>query len=613
MGVVLKYLVPICAFIVGSRILGVAFRIFSSNEDLRFLVLAGTPIEEILHASAGGAADTDRDCPFRNSSMYRSIYVYPTFNGSYGKDWTSDPMILSRYGKPNAVNGTNSPLKPWPWLRYDETERKRGIGKYDLSNLLMQSYSLELIVRDIITHTDSCLRTDDPDTAKLFYIPYLPSAEYHVEGMLSPRRGCEEAYGASPYAQAIIDAMDGKYHEWEKLFGLTSRYWKRRNGSDHILVHSEVMHGLRHHVRERGHYAYIYNQFQLKAPVSISTEVTKTFLDLHPKCAAKNILVPYPNPDGRWYNGKHARIAAAWRKSHNLTNPMDSNAALEAEAIIAREGQRSDEPRAVAFHYRAGSHGSCQQIRETLGTDLKCTNSSTFWNRTMSESLHGSILAGFQNIIIQMHSSTFSFAPVGDTPTAKRMFDITLAKSIPVVLSDEFIWPFSTEVDADEWSSWNPADFSIRLNVSDYLVPRYDLQCTKIHGTKPSVQEVLEELSPGDIRRLRRGVKAAALRYSFYSTARAGESANLLQERILPDGGAAHALVNALANRAEGVRWSDCEKELKMPPKGGDPKAFGCTSPVTTNLPLLEDQSRKYEMLCSRRQGRLKSNYVRVT
>ena len=594
---VLKYLLPIC-------ILVVAIRTFSttSNKDLRLLALAGTRLQELLHVAAVDSPDADRDCPFRNSSIYRSIYVYPTFNGTFGGEWTSDPMVLSRYGKPNGANGTALPLKPWPWIGYDETERKRGIGKYDLSNLLMQSYSLELVVRDMITHPDSCLRTDDPEKAKLFYIPYLPSAEYHVEGLLSPRE-CEKALGTSPYAQAIIDAIDGKYDGWENMFGLTSRYWKRRNGSDHILVHSEAMHGLRHHIREWGHYAYIYNQLATKGANLSITGVPKTFFGLHPKCAAKNILVPYPNPDGRWLNGQHARAAAEWRNKHNLTDPMDSEAALEAEATIAREGRGADgSPRAVAFHYRAGNHGSCQQVRETLANDLKCTNASSFWNDTMSKSVHNQdIIAGFRSIIIQMHSSTFSFAPIGDTPGAKRMFDITFARSIPVILSDEFVWPFSSEVDSDEWS-WDPADFSVRLNVSDYLVPRYDSQCKKDDGTEPSIQEVIEQFSPDDIRRLRRGVEAAALRYSFYSQARIGESANLLQDRILPDGGAAHALVDALANRAKGIRWSDCEKELRMPPKGGDPNAFGCTSPDTKNLPRLQDQSEKYRMLCSHKK-----------
>mmetsp|Transcript_26787 Transcript_26787/g.58105 ORF Transcript_26787/g.58105 Transcript_26787/m.58105 type:complete len:620 (+) Transcript_26787:173-2032(+) len=602
---VLKYLLPICILVAGFRILGVAIRIFStrstSNKDLRLLALAGIPLQELLHAAAVDSPDADRHCPFRNSSIYRSIYVYPTFNGTFGGDWTSDPMVLSRYGKPKGANGTASPLKPWPWIGYDETERKRGIGKYDLSNLLMQSYSLELVVRDVITHPDSCLRTDDPEKAKLFYIPYLPSAEYHEEGVLLPR-GCEKAFGTSPYAQAIIDAIDGNYDGWEKMFGLTSKYWKRRNGSDHILVHSEAMHGLRHHIKERGHYAYIYNQLQLKPPISISHGVPKTFFGLHPKCAAKNILVPYPNPDGRWFNGQHARAAAEWRNKHNLTDPTDSEVALEAEAIIAREGGGlGGSPRAVAFHYHAGIHGSCRQIRETLANDLKCTRAVAFWNDTMSNSVHTEdIIAGFQSIIIQMHSSTFSFAPAGDTPGSKRMFDVTFARSIPVILSDEFVWPFSTEVDSDEWS-WDPADFAVRLNVSDYLVPRYDSQCKKVNGAR-SFQEVIGQFSPDDIRRLRRGVEAAALRYSFYSHARIGESANLLQDRILPDGGAAHALVDALANRAKGVRWSDCEKELKMPPKGGDPNAFGCTSPETKNLPQLQDQSEKYRLLCSRRR-----------
>jgi hypothetical protein len=48
-----------------------------------------------------------------------------------------------------------------------------------------------------------------------------------------------------------------------------------------------------------------------------------------------------------------------------------------------------------------------------------------------------------------------------------------------------------------------------------------------------------------------------------------------LWENILPDGGTAHFLVASLAERAAGVRWPECEQELKLP-RGNDIWKFKC-------------------------------------
>ena len=64
--------------------------------------------------------------------------------------------------------------------------------------------------------------------------------------------------------------------------------------------------------------------------------------------------------------------------------------------------------------------------------------------------------------------------------------------------------------------------------------------------------------------------------YAYYK--RRGDGSlpdNPLREGVLPDGGAAHALVGALVDRAAGARWPACEEELKKP-RGEDPKRFKC-------------------------------------
>ena len=194
--------------------------------------------------SVPSAIDADIHCIFRNSSIYRSIYVYP---------------------KPSNFS--------WPWIEIDQRIRREGIAQYDSLDKNFNQYTAELLVRDIITHPESCLQTHNPEQAKLFYVPYLPSMEYHNGSLYGD-------YKTSPFGQALLDATNGKYDAWEKMFGLTSMYWRRRNGSDHILVMSEPLHGLSHPRNKRGNYHYIHSQRQLTPPIIISIELSKTFVEM---------------------------------------------------------------------------------------------------------------------------------------------------------------------------------------------------------------------------------------------------------------------------------------------------------------------------------------------
>lgn len=517
-------------------------------------------------ATPSQGLDLDRNCPFRSSKIYRSIYVYPS-PGT--EEWLRNDS--------GVVTGKRSQLGKYPWDAIDEKDRKLSIGLYELDSQLMQ-YTTELLVREIITNPNSCLRTHNPDKASLFYVPYLPATELHNG---STTVG---GYQTSPYGQALMDVLDFKYEGWETLFGLTSKYWKRRNGSDHILVYSEPMHGLWHPKNRRGNFHFVSSQRQLAPPIAVSVELSTTFVGMYPHCARKNILMPYPNTDGRWFNSQ-VDLAV---QNNNAIAPDVLPAMLEAERNLSQpvDQQRLLEwrkrPKPLAQYYRAGAHGTCTTLRRALNTDLACTESGKWISRQK------------MNYSFGYRQATFCPCPGGDSPSAKRMFDVLHGGCIPVVLSHDFVWPFSNEFDVISISSQDPGltttvrnpaklldpnDFSIRLNAADYSTPRHDKKCNvAADASDHGLQSLFETISPAEIQRLREGGARASDMYAYYAR-RKSLPDNPLQEGILPDGGAAQALVGALAERVNGALWLACEKELQELTAGGridDPKKFIC-------------------------------------
>lgn len=430
--------------------------------------------------------------------------------------------------------GDGGSLKPYPWLHWDNVTKADGWGHYDVSSQMGQ-YTLELIVRDIITHPDSCLATSNPSEAKLFYVPYLPSMEFH-KGRLFVKD-----YSTSTYGKALYDALEGDYDGWEKHFGFTSKYWQRNKGADHILVHSEPLHGFSHPRMKRGNYHYIHTQRLLRPAISVVVEVSKTFVEMYPKCASKNVLVPYPNPDGQWFNGRLDVAASQLRGNDTIERP-------------------------ASYWYSSGNHGSCASLRKVMQEDYKCTKSFDVLKSN----------GRLPSYSLGMRLSKICPCPGGDSPSAKRNFDSVMAGCIPLILSHDFVWPFSREFDAD--MNGDPNEFSIRLTASDYINTFYQGNCTINRNVGAGLPTVIESIinNATEYERLLRGAKKAGDLYSFYRRD-ADLPDNPLRTGILPDGGASHALLDALASRAGGNKWSECEKELaELPPDMPDVKSFKC-------------------------------------
>eukprot|EP00980_Cylindrotheca_fusiformis_P029974 scaffold24130_cov142-Cylindrotheca_fusiformis.AAC.4 len=486
-------------------------------------------------AAASTATTTDQldHCLFRNSTLYRSIFVYP----SPGEpEWKGD--ILSVEGKVN--------VSSFPWQEIDRRTKANERFHYRFRDFRGTQYSTELLVREIITNPNSCLRSKDPETATLFYVPYLPSMEFH-NGNLFPK-----SLQTSPYSQAIVNAIDRRdYSEWKRLFGVTDKYWKRRNGSDHILVFSEPCHGLNHLQAARGNVVYIQSQKQLAPPIVISVELSQTFATNYPMCTKKNIVMPYPMTDGRWYNGhvdEKAKDIAANLSLHELPVKWEN-----------------DPNRPIPMYYSAGSHGTCLILRESLQEAFDCSPTMKYVKPKIR------LLPGgkYQFPHAYRHA-TFCPCPGGDTPSAKRFFDVILAGCVPVVLSHDFIWPFTKEIPGSiVEQSLKPEDFSIRLNASDFEIQH---PCDNYDRT---LLKYLEGIPTKEIERLRRGVRKMAQLYSYYQESPTLPS-NLLKENVLPNGGAAFALVEALEERANGNRWPACEEELKQKTSQDTVISFQC-------------------------------------
>jgi len=493
----------------------------------------------------------DKDCIFRNSPISRKVFIYPN-PGESG--WKGD--LLSEYGH-------NLTAMQWPWLKIDEIAKQTEQAHYDVNSQNVQ-YTTELLVREIMINPKSCLRTDNPEEATLFYVPYLPSTEHHVG------HRAKTDYSTSPYGKAIMEILDNQnYQQWEQMFGLTSRYWKRRGGSDHILVFSEPMHGLYHPRSKRGHFHFIHTQKQLKPPIVISVELSSAFVKEYPKCSAKNILVPYPNTHGNFFNGVFQQEAEKLLILNNVT-AATSSVALPAERQLftqqkqQQQKERAQQPRPVAQFYQAGLHGTCTQLRKAMKQDYQeCAPSHKVLPNILEKS----------HFSTAMRVVTFCPCPGGDSPSAKRHFDALIAGCIPIILSEDFVWPFTTEFDAG--LQLDPSEFSLRLNANDYNQPLLDpTTCQPVDPAKPGLQALLESIPASEVARLREGVLKAGALYSWYAN-RPDLPVNPLRDEILPDGGTAHFVVQALAERAAGQRWPACEEELKQE-HGKEANKFKC-------------------------------------
>jgi hypothetical protein len=295
----------------------------------------------------------------------------------------------------------------------------------------------------------------------------------------------------------------------------------------------------------------------------ISVEVSKTFVETYPKCTRKNILVPYPNIDGRWYNGELDRQAADLLLLQHQTPQRLTTV-------------RNSSKKPLWMYYNAGYHGECRTLREALKQDYICEQEERDPNNALVRELNSR--NRHESFPIGMRLATFCPCPGGDSPSAKRMYDAILAGCIPIILSEDFVWPFvSMEHNFTSHQApkaLNPSDFALHVDARQFLEPSYYISKfpnrTKVcHRKKSDEQQykslaeyVRQTVSEEQIALLQEGVLEAAKAYSFFDASTTSMN-NPLQEGILPSGGAAKWIVSELEHRAAmgGDYWIACQEE----------------------------------------------------
>lgn len=106
-------------------------------------------------------------------------------------------------------------------------------------------------------------------------------------------------------------------------------------------------------------------------------------------------------------------------------------------------GPKEGQQRSELLFYRGGNHGECMSIRRALADIMKAMTPHSIGLR------HA---LGYQNAL-------YCPVPVGDSPSSKRMYDAMNMGCVPVVLSDDIVWAYSTSTGG----LLDPKYFSISL------------------------------------------------------------------------------------------------------------------------------------------------------
>jgi hypothetical protein len=140
---------------------------------------------------------------------------------------------------------------PLPYRLIAKPEEARRNQTYHICRkCIYEQFALEYIVYDYFTQF--CGRTYDPETADYFYLPIIREIDYRI--------GMHAKGGREPSLIEKTLLMAIEYNDtspWLKNFEVTDKYWRRYQGSDHIIVMPAPVTNIRHQSNARGFFHYV--------------------------------------------------------------------------------------------------------------------------------------------------------------------------------------------------------------------------------------------------------------------------------------------------------------------------------------------------------------------
>lgn len=181
--------------------------------------------------------------------------------------WLAALLCGNCRGEPEGKTACHSDLKVFvydiPSELKERAEAARVKGDYHIcKKCIYEQFALEYIVYDYFTQ--HCGRTTNPDEADFYYLPIIREIDYRIALSNGGKRA------PSIIEEALIDAVEkNDLQKWSKVFNVTDSYWKRGNGSDHILVMPAPVTNFRHQTSMRGFFHYVSHICVFSVPFSI--------------------------------------------------------------------------------------------------------------------------------------------------------------------------------------------------------------------------------------------------------------------------------------------------------------------------------------------------------
>jgi hypothetical protein len=138
-----------------------------------------------------------------------------------------------------------------PYHLQKNAEQARQNNTYHVcKKCIYEQFALEYILYDhFLTH---CGRTWDPEEADYFYLPIIREIDYRIALSSSGNRA------PSLIEDTLLSALEKQdMTKWIEVFNVTDKYWRRSNGSDHILAMPAPVTNFRHQTNMRGFFHYV--------------------------------------------------------------------------------------------------------------------------------------------------------------------------------------------------------------------------------------------------------------------------------------------------------------------------------------------------------------------